>query len=127
MRKVIFRVVLVCAFSVFSIFSLNGNDFPSNQTIIVQIDNLSEEQNVQIFRYFMNHTDLKVINTCQELGLVVFQYKGDDDIAEHGISHLVSSLLKEKFNIEEVNWLQDYAQNDVNINCRAKKRELLGQ
>jgi len=118
-------MTLVCLFSIFSLSIYYGNSIDDNKAYVVKIENLTEDQNVQIFRFFMEHHDLKVINSCQELELVVFKYIGDDELNVEGLSYLINRLLENKLNISNAELLKDYSQNDVNLNCRAKKQELI--
>jgi len=120
-------MTLVCLFSIFSLSSYYGNSVEDNKAYVVKIDNLTQDQNVQIFRYFMEHHDLKVINSCQELELVVFKYIGNDELNVEGLSYLIKRLLRTEFDISNAELLNDYSQNEVNVNCRAKKHELIGQ
>ncbi len=127
MRNILRKMTLVCLFSIFSLSIYYGNSIDDNRAYVVKIENLSEDQNVQIFRFFMEHHDLKVINSCQELELVVFKYIGNDELNVEGLSYLIKRLLENEFNISNVELLKDYSQNDVNLNCRAKKQELIGR
>lgn len=127
MRNILRKMTLVCLFSIFSLASYYANGLEDNKAYVVKIENLTENQNVQIFRYFMEHHDLKVINSCQELELVVFKYVGNDELNVEGLSYLINRLLKTEFDISSAELLSDYSQNDVNLNCRAKKQELIGQ
>jgi len=127
MRNILRKMTLVCLFSIFSLSSYYGNSVEDNKAYVVKIDNLTQDQNVQIFRYFMEHHDLKVINSCQELELVVFKYIGNDELNVEGLSYLIKRLLRTEFDISNAELLNDYSQNEVNVNCRAKKHELIGQ
>lgn len=127
MRNILRKMTLVCLFSIFILSSYFGNSVDDNKAYVVKIENLTEDQNVQIFRFFMDHHDLKVINSCQELNLVVFKYVGNDGLNVEGLSFLINRLLENEFNISNAELLSDYSQNDVNVNCRAKKQELIGQ
>ncbi|MEM7161440.1 MAG: hypothetical protein AAF487_03270 [Bacteroidota bacterium] len=118
---------------VLSIFALCMSAFlcaqetGGKEAFVIQIENLSEDQNVEIFRHFIRDQEVRVINTCQELGLVVFQVQSKSELGALGASHSVRTLLKNRFGIENAKLLSSYSQNDVNVDCRAKKQELIEQ
>ena len=127
MRRIQLWVMSLGMFIFIPIQSFSSDGDATQQTVILKINDLTEDLNVEIFMFFTNYNDVMVINSCQELGLVVFKFVGIDELGSQAVSHLVSAILKEQFSIEQVEIMQDYSMNDVNIDCRVKKGALLGQ
>ena len=127
MRRIQLWVVSFGMFIFFPLDSFSSDNLTSEQTVIIKINELSQDLNVEIYRFFMNHSDVKVINSCQELGLVVFKFVGSGQLGNQAVSHIVSSILKDQFSVDQVEVKSNYSQNDVNVDCRAKKQSLLGQ
>ena len=98
-----------------------------NEAIVIKIDGLTQTQNVNIYTLFSERNDLRVINSCQELGLVVIQYRGEAEISKVGISNMVRALLRDQLSISDFQLMEDYALDAVNTDCRLNKRKELGQ
>lgn len=98
-----------------------------NEAIVIKIDGLKQTQNVNIYTLFSERNDLRVINSCQELGLVVIQYRGEAEISKVGISNMVRALLRDQLSISDFQLMEDYALDAVNTDCRLNKRKELGQ
>ncbi|NND77665.1 MAG: hypothetical protein HKN39_05735 [Flavobacteriales bacterium] len=127
MRKIQLWVMSLGMFMFFPFQSFSTDQVVSDETVIVKIKDLSSDLNVEIYQYFLQRNDVKVINSCQELGLVVFKSVSSQNSGSQAIAHVVGAILKDQFSIEDVKVMQDYSMNDVNIDCRAKKNALIGQ
>lgn len=127
MRRIQLWALAFGMFMISPIHSFSSDGNATQQTVILKINDLSEDLNVQIFNFFKVHSDVRVLNSCQELGLVVFKFVGVEELGSQATSHLVSAILKDQFSIEQVEVMQNYSMNDVNIDCRVKKSTLLGQ
>ena len=98
-----------------------------NEAIVIKIDGLTQTQNVNIYTLFSERNDLRVINSCQELGLVVIQYRGEAEVSKVGVSNMVRTILRDQLSISDFQLMQDYALDAVNTDCRLNKRKELGQ
>ena len=127
MRKIQLWVMSLGMFIFIPFQSFSTDQVISDGTVIVKIKDLTSDLNMDIYQYFLERNDVKVINSCQELGLIVFKSVGEQNSGSQSIAHVVGALLKDHFSIEEVEVMQDYTMNEVNIDCRAKKNALIGQ
>lgn len=108
-------------------FAVANYNETNNESIVIKIDGLTQTQNVNIYTFFSERNDLRVINSCQELGLIVIQYLGQGELSKVGISNMVRTMLRNELEISEFQLMEDYALDAVNIDCRENKRKLMGQ
>jgi len=114
------KLILLALFLVPVASNLSSNSTLETSDIVLQIQNLSPEQNVQVIEFFQSDLNYKVINTCSLLGLIVFEPKESVSMSrmegEAYLQHKLQRLLVDKSMVIEEN----ISKGQVNQLCREK-------
>jgi len=118
------KLILLALFAVPAVFSLKANIKVGQDEIIVQIQNLSSEQNLQILSLFRSDSKVKVINTCSVLGIIVFDSLDKDNFSKLEVEAYVKFKIQKVFSDKSVVVQQEISKGQVNTLCREKVADL---
>ena len=101
-----------------------GSNFSANLVeelphVILKINNLSKVQNLEIHDLFSNDTKVNLVNSCQQLGLLVFESKEGVRISSLEIeAYLKVKLAKVNDRNQSMIFPSGMSKDKVNQDCR---------
>ncbi|MFT4660060.1 MAG: hypothetical protein ACI8XB_000317 [Patiriisocius sp.] len=110
-------LVLSAIFLCGSIFS---TDLPKNPPyVILAINDMTNSQNLEIHDLFSKDTKVKLINSCQQLGLLVFESKDGVRISSFEIeAYLKVKLAGTSYRNKSIVFPEGMTKDKVNQDCR---------
>lgn len=114
------KLIILTLFSVSAILSLNATNKSGIDEIILQVQNLSPEQNIEILTLFKNDPKVQVINTCSVLGLIVFDSVQDENSSRLETEAYIKFKIQRVFSDKTLVVQKDISKGKVNQLCREK-------
>lgn len=95
-----------------------------DHAIIIEVNDFNGEKNMMFYELFRSDPDVKVVNSCDVLGMVVLVPSGQMTMSKQALKSYVDLRLKETMEESEYTLRDDLTPMQVMVDCRSAMQEL---
>ncbi|NND94482.1 MAG: hypothetical protein HKN45_06410 [Flavobacteriales bacterium] len=121
MRTVLFGL-LILTFGVCHSSSLYAQS--NNEHVVIQLSDFNSEKNLEVYALFEDDAEIRVVNSCDVLGLVVLEPRPNSSRSANEIRAYSSVKLQEILALDDFVIVEGRSKFDVLVACREEMQRI---